>query len=144
LWKYKGYDLPQDVPLIIGALCELFYYEIMIHSRPLPKILAGIREMGNEVSFSSLPAEVMVQLDKLWRACGFWMSRLLKNPRPCLRRSLVLYHWCRKNGVDSKVVVGVDKNGDKLKGHAWLCVYGHVYREDADALAKEYTIMLEG
>lgn len=144
MWKYKGYDLPQDVPLIIGALLQLIYYEIMIHSRPLPNILAEIRALGDGGSSSILSAEVIVKLDKLWRACGFWMSRLLKNPRPCLRRSLVLYHWCRKNGLDSKVVVGVDKNGDELKGHAWLCVYGHVYREDADSLAKEYTIMLEG
>ena len=58
-------------------------------------------------------------------------------------------NWCPVTGVGKmvwmcKVVVGVDKNGDELKGHAWLCVYGHVYREDADSLAKEYTIMLEG
>ena len=144
MWKYKGYDLPQDVPLIIGALWRLIYYEIMIRRKPLPKVLSKIRESGNGKTSQILPAKVMVKLDKLWRACGFWMRRLLKNPRPCLRRSLVLYHWCRKNGVDSKVVVGVDKNGDELKGHAWLCVYGHIYREDADSLAKEYTIMLEG
>jgi hypothetical protein len=144
LWKYKGYALPQDVPLIIGALCGLLYYEMMIHWRPLPKILAEIRGMGDGGSSSILSAEVMVKLDKLWRACGFWMIRLLRNPRPCLRRGLVLYHWCRKNSVASKLAVGVGKDGDVLKGHAWLYVQGHVYREDPVLLAREYTMMLEG
>lgn len=130
--------------MIMGVLLRLIYYEIIIHWRPLPNILAGIREMGNEVSCSPAPAEVMVKLDKLWRACGFWMTRLLRNPRPCLRRSLVLYNWCRKNGMESKLVVGVGKDGDVLKGHAWLQVYGNVYREDPVMLATEYVVMLEG
>jgi Transglutaminase-like superfamily len=144
LWKYKGYDLPQDVPLIIGALMWLLYYETMISWKSLPKILAVIREMDKEGSLPPVPEDVMVKLDKLWRACNFWMTRLLLNPRPCLRRSLVLYSWCRKHGVDSKLVVGVGKDKDVLKGHAWLYVYGHVYREEADLLTKEYTVMLEG
>ena len=143
MWKYKGYELPQDVPLIIGALCGLLYYEMMIHARPLPNILAEISDMGDEKSSPVLTAEVTVKLDKLWRSCGFWM-RFLRNPRPCLRRGLVLYHWCRKNSVNSKLTVGVGKDGDILKGHAWLYVDGHVYREDPVLLAREYTVMLEG
>jgi hypothetical protein len=143
LWKYKGYELPQDAPLIIGALLGLLYYEIMIHWRPLPKILAEIRKRGDGESSPLLPPEVMVKLDKLWRACGFWMIRLLRNHRSCLRRGLVLYYWCRKHGVESKLVVGVGKDRDVLKGHAWLYVYGHVYREDPVILAREYVVMLE-
>lgn len=144
MWKHKGYELPRDVTLIIGALLRLIYYEMMIHLRPLPMILAGIREISHEGSSSLLQEEVMIKLDKLWRACGFWMVRLLRNPRPCLRRSLVLYRWCRKNGVDSKLFVGAGKDKDILKGHAWLNVYGHVYREDPVLLAREYVVMLEG
>ena len=144
LWKYKGYDLPRDLPLIFGALAWLIYYEILIQSRPLPKILEGIREMPAIVSCVPPQAEVMSVLEKLWRACGFWMARVLKNPRPCLRRSLVLYSWCKKHGVKSKVVIGVDKENDILKGHAWLYVQGEAFREDAAELAKKYTVMLEG
>lgn len=144
LWRYKGYEVPQDVPLLIGALVQLLYYEMMIHLRPLPKILAGIREMDNEESLPPLPEEVLIKLDKLWRACGFWMTRFLRSQGPCLRRSLVLYRWCRKHGVNSKLVVGVGKDGDMLKGHAWLHVYGHVYREDPVLLSREYVVMLEG
>ena len=42
------------------------------------------------------------------------------------------------------MVVGVGKDGDMLKGHAWLFFNGRVYREDPISLAKEYVIMLEG
>ena len=100
--------------------------------------------MGKGRASSPLPEEVMIKMDKLWRACSFWMSRVLRSPRPCLRRSLVLYRWCRLQGVESKVVVGVGKDGDMLKGHAWLFVNGRVYREDPISLAKEYVVMLEG
>jgi len=144
LWKHKKYELPQDAPLITGALFRLLYYEMMIHLKPLPVILTGIREIGHEGSSPLSREEVMLKLDKLWRACGFGMARLLRNPRPCLRRSLVLYRWCRKNGVDSRLFVGVGKDKDVLKGHAWISVYGQVYREDPVSLAREYTVMLEG
>jgi len=144
LWKCKGYDLPRDLPLIISALLWLLYYELLIHLKPLPVILAKIREIPPEASLLLSEEETGIILDKLWRACGFWMSRVLNNTRPCLRRSLVLYRWCRKLGLESKVVIGVDKNGDVLKGHAWLIVKGRIYREDPVALAKDYTILLEG
>ncbi len=144
MWQYKGYDLPRDLPLIFCAFAWLVYYEIMIHFRPLPKILAQIREMPATVSCTPPQSEVMSVLDKLWRACGYWMARFLRNPRPCLRRSLVLYSWCTKHSVKSKVVIGVDKENDILKGHAWLYVQGEVFRENAAELAKNYTVMLEG
>jgi len=142
--KHKGYKLPQDAPLIIGALSHLIYYEMMIHLKPLPVILTEIRETSHAESSPLLQEEAMIKLDKLWRACGFGMARLLRNPRPCLRRSLVLYRWCRKHGVESRLFVGVGKDNDVLKGHAWISVNGQVYREDPELLAKEYTVMLEG
>lgn len=141
---YKGYELPRDIGLITGALCALIYFEIMLRSKPLPEILADIRNTGGAASETITRADISVKLDKLWRACDFWLSRLWRNQRPCLRRGLVLYRWCRKNGVESKLAVGAAKDGDALKGHAWLYVQGEVYREDAARLAAEYTVMLEG
>lgn len=132
------------MPLVIGALCGLLYYERMLHRMPLPDILAKIRSLGDGGVSSISPAEAAVRLDKLLRACDFWMVRFLRKPGPCLRRGLVMYRWCRKNRVDSKLAVGVGKDGDVLKGHAWLYVDGRVYREDPALLAKEYTVMLEG
>lgn len=141
MMEHKGYRLPQDLPLIFWALWRLVYYEIIIHRRPLPDILLEIRK----IKASSPPPEAaMIRLDKLWRACGFWMARLFRSPRPCLRRALVLYHWCRKHGIESRVFVGVGKDGDALKGHAWLSVAGRIYREDPLLLAKDYVVMLEG
>jgi hypothetical protein len=142
MMEHKGYRLPQDLLLIFWALLRLVYYEIIIHRRPLPEILREIREM--KASSSPAPEAVMSHLDKLWRACGFWMERLFRSPRPCLRRALVLYYWCRKHGIESQVFVGVGKDGDVLKGHAWLSVYGQVYREDPTTLESDYVVMLEG
>ncbi|HUN54991.1 MAG TPA: lasso peptide biosynthesis B2 protein [Smithella sp.] len=144
MWKHKGYELPQDAPLIIGALSRLIYYEIMIHLKPLPVILAGIRETSYEGSSLLSREDLILKLDKLWRVCGFGMVRLMRNPRTCLRRSLVLYRWCRMHGVECRLFVGVGKDNDALKGHAWISVYGRIYREDPLLLAREYTVMLEG
>jgi hypothetical protein len=144
LWKYRNYELPQDVPLILGALFQLLRYERMLHRKPLPEILAEIRGLGDGTVSSTSPEVVALNLDKLWRACNFWMIRFLRKPGPCLRRGLVMYRWCRKNGLNSKLAVGVGKDGNILMGHAWLYVDGHIYREDPAVLAREYTVMLEG
>lgn len=139
---YKKYEFPKDVPLILSALLWMAYFEIIIRLKPLPDILSSIRNLKTSRTVSS--EEAMIKLDKLWRACGFWSMRLSRNPRPCLRRSLVLYRWCKKRNVESRLFVGAGKDGKTLKGHAWISVYGTLYREDPVELGKNYVIMLEG
>lgn len=82
-------------------------------------------------------------MDKIYRGVTFWMTRVVRSTRPCLRRSLVLYHWCALQGVNARVVVGVKKDGSDLKGHGWLSLGGQPYHEEAELL-EQYTVFIEG
>jgi hypothetical protein len=82
-------------------------------------------------------------MDKMWRGCNFFLYRILRTKKPCLRRTLVMYRWCCRHGVNAHAVVGVYREDKSLKGHSWLLVDGIPYRENEEEL-KKYTPMLEG
>lgn len=48
-------------------------------------------------------------------------ARFYRPGRMCLRRSLILWAWLRRHGVDAQVVLGVRlPAGGSLVAHAWL------------------------
>lgn len=50
----------------------------------------------------------------------------------CMKRALVLYHFMTRANVPGRIVFGVARNGESLKGHAWLEVEGRPYCESED------------
>ncbi|MCR4293794.1 MAG: lasso peptide biosynthesis B2 protein [Candidatus Kuenenia sp.] len=66
----------------------------------------------------------------------------------CLRRSLVLYHFLRKLGINVFVCFGVRYNEmlsdreakKKLEGHAWLLYHGDIFLERNAEVIKTYTM----
>jgi len=74
---------------------------------------------------------------------NFWIYR-----STCLRRSLVLYHFLRKAGIDVQICFGVryeekSPNRDATKtfeGHAWLLYKGEIFLERNDDIVKAYTV----
>jgi hypothetical protein len=137
LWRYKGYRLPQDLGLLGFVFVLLLYYSLLVRLRPLPWILAKISSRSGTMRGDR---EV---LDKIWRGSGFLLKRFFLTDKPCLRRTLVLYRWCRQNGIEARVVVGVRKEDKGIKGHSWLLVDGRPYREDEKEL-KQYVSVMEG
>ena len=63
---------------------------------------------------------------------NFWIYR-----STCLKRSLVLYHFLRRVGINVHVCFGVKYNENatdeeekkKLEGHAWLVYKGNIFLE---------------
>ncbi len=65
----------------------------------------------------------------------------------CLKRSLILYHFLRKAGIDVNLCFGVLYNGSlnhdaikKLEGHAWLVCKGDIILERNIEITKTYTV----
>jgi hypothetical protein len=50
----------------------------------------------------------------------------------CMKRSLILFHFMTKWSVDGQIRFGVARDGQDLKGHAWLEVDGQPWGEDKD------------
>lgn len=70
------------------------------------------------------------------RAVGVvaWLCRqrffdLTYFPRPCLRRSLALYHVLTGMGHPVVIHFGVHKAGSELHGHSWITVHGETLAE---------------
>lgn len=74
---------------------------------------------------------------------NFWMDK-----NTCLKRSLVLYHFFRKLGINVHICFGVrynerlsDRGAKKwLEGHAWLLYHGDIFLERNAEVTKTYTM----
>jgi acyl-CoA-binding protein len=53
----------------------------------------------------------------------------------CLHRSLALYLWLHRDGIESTVKVGVRKLDGQFKAHAWVELGGEVVNDSAQAVA---------
>ena len=58
----------------------------------------------------------------------------------CLSRSLELRQLLHKKGIRTRFQIGVDKDGDELKAHAWLEYKGTPIGED---ISDEYNVFAE-
>jgi len=74
---------------------------------------------------------------------NFWIYK-----STCLKRSLILYHFLRKLGINLHVCFGVKYNGKspdrktqkKLEGHAWLFYNGNIFLERNAEVTKTYKL----
>ena len=74
---------------------------------------------------------------------NFWIYK-----STCLKRSLILYHFLRKLGINLHVCFGVKYNGKlpdrktqkKLEGHAWLFYNGNIFLEKNAEVTKTYKL----
>ncbi len=69
------------------------------------------------------------------------IQRLVKDERPCLVRSLILFEVCMARGIDAHLVIGAGLSQDNLEGHAWIEVGGVPFMENEETLSC-YTEML--
>jgi hypothetical protein len=138
---YKGYRVPADLPLVLKTVCLLLYYHAAISFRPAPAVLAAVRALKRGDNARNPGADE--KLDKVWRACNFFLLRLAGSGKPCLRRALVMYHFCCRMGLEAEVKIGALKEGGRLKGHGWLEIGGEPYLENRQALGR-YTVTLKG
>jgi hypothetical protein len=70
--------------------------------------------------------------------CAHWIDVAARHhvvTARCLHRSLALYRWLRCEGMRSELRIGVRKQGNELKAHAWVELSGCVINDRPDAVA---------
>ena len=144
MYSYKGFKMPHNLPLLMSVLFLLLYYTVLLKLFPIQKvinIIAGKSSCpGEKIEITRAEAKV---LDKIYRAASFFLKRILRSERPCLRRTLILYRWCCRRGIGSRVIIGVKKSEGTLQSHAWLEIGSLPFKEKPEHLCV-YTPMLEG
>jgi hypothetical protein len=87
--------------------------------------------------------------DKIVKFTDYVLSHNFWIYKPtCLKRSLILYHFLRRLGINVYVCFGVrysesvpDKGIEKnLEGHAWLLYKGNIYLEKKVDITRTYRI----
>ncbi len=142
--SYKGFKLPWDLPLLVNVLLLLLYYTALLRFSPTSQVINKIHESNPcPKEKAELDRNNEMLLDKTYRAATFFLKRLWRSNRPCLRRTLILYRWCCRRGIPSRVVIGVKKTEGMLQSHAWLEIAHVPFKEKPEQL-KEYTPILGG
>jgi hypothetical protein len=62
-----------------------------------------------------------------------YRSEHVSRPGNCLERSLILYRYLSAAGADPHLVVGM-RNGESVRGHAWVTVRGAPVEEPPSSL----------
>lgn len=134
----------EDVKLFINVFILLTVIPVLIKLFSLPKLM-NLLTPNDIKKYKNLSAEKLtekvVKFTDYILGCNFWIY----NPK-CLKRSIVLYHYLRKAGIDVHICFGVRINDevtdplsvDKLEGHAWLEYKGEIFLEKDAEMAKTY------
>lgn len=96
----------------------------------------------NEISTEDLKEKLVHYTDYILAL------NILMYKQKCLKRSIVLYHFLRKSGLNVSICFGVKFNRDgshttskeRLDGHAWLEYNGEIYLEKDKEMTGTYKI----
>lgn len=123
----------RDVPLLVGIIYRTSKVQSLQNRVPIPRLLEA---------FETTPRETPDGETRLahvrWLTDGI-LHRLFGGAY-CIKRTLILFHYARRFGLEPRVVFGVAREGDGLKGHAWLELHGHPYKENEGAV-EEYKVI---
>ncbi len=143
MYSYRGYNLPFDLFLLAAVFLKLLHITLLLRLFPPGRILPPGKGNPKGCGEARQPGEAeQVLIDKIYRAATFYLRHLWRTEKPCLRRTLLLYHWCRRLNIPARMLIGVKKTGDELQSHAWLEINSNPVGDEPEDL-KKYTIILE-
>lgn len=113
----------QNLKLLLEMFAFAAVMPILMKCLSLERILSMLtpceKEQTQNTSRASIKRIVRLSLLLLNRNRFF-----LKNS--CLKRSLLLYYFLRKHGVNVQIHFGIKKHDDRLNGHSWLTQDGNL------------------
>jgi hypothetical protein len=125
-----------EIWLFIQIFCLIVILPLMLRFlsfSTLPKVLTPKKKRNYTKLYLDKSTDTIVKFTDYILSRDFWINR-----NTCLKRSLVLYYFLRRIGVNVRVCLGVRyynsiKTGDvfrKLEGHAWLLYKEKPYLEN--------------
>ncbi len=136
----------EDIWLFCQVLILVTTLPIMLRVLSLPKLMKFFTPRSIKV-YERLEIEKLKY--KLIKFTDYVLSRkYLMCKNTCLRRSLVLYHFLCKFGIDVTLCIGVrykemqlaSSSQKELEGHAWLVNNGDIFLEKNEEITKSYKI----
>lgn len=131
--------LPRNLGLFVWASVSLLAISVALNRHPLPAVLMRLSR-GEPGQPPSPPAEAIEGTRRLRRYLNFLLLSVLRTSRPCLRRTLVLFAYCRRAGLPVQIHIGVRPDRCSIQSHAWLTLNGNLFQEDPAAVSGLETI----
>ncbi len=113
--------------LLLRIILVMFAIQVMLKLLSLPKLMDILTPRKN---IKGTPQEDIDRIIKI--IDNILNQRVFIFYPTCLKRSLVLYYFLNKYGLNVVMNFGVKKNNDKLDGHGWLTLDGKPYLEAYD------------
>jgi hypothetical protein len=131
-FRPPGGDLSRSLPrlwLAVRVGIRALSLPLLIRIHAVPDLLRGLAGDGAEEP--SDPGHLAGTVRIVTRVCRLGLFDLPIFPRPCLRRSLVLYAILTREGYPARIHFGVRSEGSQLHGHSWVTVRGIPLGESA-------------
>jgi len=116
-----------SITLLLKITLLVIAIQLMIKFLPLPKLMQVLTPKKRKESISQ------EEINRITHFTNLILNRRFFIFHPtCLKRSLVLYHFLNKYGLNVVMNFGVKKNNDRLDGHGWLTLDGKPFLENYD------------
>jgi hypothetical protein len=134
------FDSPLDVLWFAQIAVLITVLPVMLRTMSLPSVLRRLTPRH------SPRVGYVPDKEKIARYTDWILRHRLGGYQPnCLKRSLVLYHFLRKSGLEVDIHLGLRRLNDRFaielnqqsidfQGHAWLTANGHVLLERHDPI----------
>ena len=117
--------------LVARAYVDLAWCVLAIRAVGLQRLLA--RASARPIRAAVSPEDV--RRARRYGHCINTAARFHVLRPQCLQRSLVLHSWLRQCGLPSALRIGVCRDRDELKAHAWVELAGRVVNDRRAAVA---------
>ena len=135
--NYKSFNLPKDFYIFTFVICKIIYFRLKVNRIGYNTLLDRLE--GN-VFKGKADKDFLARYNKLYKASTFFLIKILKDPNPCMIRSLILYELCSKYDIKVSFKTGIRKNMGALGGHSWLEIGGEAINENKEYI-NNYTVI---
>ena len=131
----KNFSSPNDIWLFMRIFSLITLLPVLVKYQSIPTLLKKLTPVNKKSGGSQ---EFGPSLEKIVKYTDYILGKdWLVYKKNCLKRSLTLYHFLRKNGIEVHICMGVKKENSScgldsktsLQGHAWLTYKGDIFLE---------------
>lgn len=121
-----------DLRLVLKAYTDVVRIDLQLRR-------GGLRSIVDTVDVENMPVDQLIDAATIQRARRYARRiKLACTLHPlrarCLHRSLILHTWLRHEGLPSMLRIGVTKQGNQLKAHAWVELDGRIVNDERAAI----------
>lgn len=142
----SGFDSPEDVLLFVRICSLVTVLPLLVKFLSIPrlmKIITPARQVSAIKCDNDGTRDKIEKYTDYILGRNYWMFK-----QTCLKRSLILYYFLRKYGMNVSICFGVKYKKEisgsmkekQMDGHAWLLYRGDIYLEKNIQIAKTYTL----